>query len=100
MGATLTIANNKDAYTLSDDGTWYALEANLPFLRLHYARDEAILRNPYSVIPVNPALHPGVHADQALAFARWLVLPRTQGLIGNFTVGGHAIFTPDGVGAC
>src|SRR5437867_10171756 len=100
MGATLTIANNKGAHTLSDDGTWYALEQNLAFLRLHYTRDDSLLRNQYSVIPVNPALHSGVLVDKALAFARWLVTPRAQALIANYTVGGRTIFTPDGMEAC
>ena len=95
MGATLTIANNRDAYTLSDDGTWYALESNLGFLRRLYHPDEAILRNQYSVIPVNPATHPGVLADKAEAFARWLVSLGGQSLIGAYTVNGHPIFTPD-----
>lgn len=100
MGATLTIANNVDAYTLSDDGTWYALEANLAFLSLRFDRDEAILRNQYSVIPVHPAAHPGVLVEKAVAFARWLVTPRGQGLIAAYEVRGHVIFTPNGVGVC
>jgi len=103
MGATLTIANERDAYTLSDDGTWYALEGNLPYLRILYRSGEPVepvLRNQYSVIPVNPAAHSAVLAEEAVAFARWLVSPRGQSLIGAFTVNGHAIFTPNGAGAC
>ncbi len=99
MGATLTIANERDAYTLSDDGTWFAREPDLPYLDLLFSEDAA-LENPYSVIRVNPAAHPGVHASQAVAFVRWLVGPRGQSLIGAFTVNGHAIFTPDGAGEC
>lgn len=100
MGATLTIANEKSAYTLSDDGTWYARETSLPYLRLLYNRGDSVLRNQYSVIPVNPALHQGIAADHAVAFARWLVGSRGQDLIGAFAVNGHAIFTPNGVGTC
>ncbi|MEK6852094.1 MAG: substrate-binding domain-containing protein [Candidatus Thermoplasmatota archaeon] len=103
MGATLTIANERDAYTLSDDGTWYAREASLPYLALLHAQDEQdepLLQNPYSVIPVNPSAHPSVLVDQAVTFARWLVGARAQSLIGAFTVNGHAIFTPDGAGGC
>ncbi len=100
MGATLTIANERDAYTLSDDGTWYALEGGLPYLSLLYHADEPVLRNQYSVIPVNPAAHPAVLAEKAVAFARWLVGARGQSLIAAFAVNGHAIFTPNGSGAC
>jgi len=102
MGATLTIANNREyapgkpgAYTLSDDGTWYALGPNLGFLRLRYQTGEAVLRNQYSVIPVNPATHPGVLSGEAVEFAKWLVGTRGQNLISNYAVNGHAIFTPD-----
>ncbi len=95
MGNTLTIANNLDAYTLSDDGTWYALSPNLPHLQLLYSHRDPILRNQYSVIPVNPALHSGLHTDQALAFVKWLSSARGQSLIGNYSVNGHRIFTPD-----
>lgn len=95
MGATLTIANQEGAYTLSDDGTWYTLGPRLASLALLYASNEAVLRNQYSVIPVNPATHPAVHADQALAFARWLASARGQSLIGAYAVNGHTIFTPD-----
>src|SRR3972149_1260780 len=45
MGQTLTIANERNAYTLSDDGTWYAREGSLPYLGLLYAQDEPVLQN-------------------------------------------------------
>jgi tungstate transport system substrate-binding protein len=100
MGATLTITNEKAAYTVSDDGTWFARETTLPYTRLLYNRTDAVLRNQYSVIPVSPSAHPGVLADKAVAFARWLVSPRGQSLIRDFEVNGHAIFTPNGKGDC
>lgn len=100
MGATLTIANERSAYTLSDDGTWYAREATLPYLGLVYDRPDPSLQNQYSVIPVNPNVHPGVKSDRAVVFARWLVSARGQSLIAAFTVAGHAIFTPNGFGTC
>ena len=100
MGQTLTIANERDAYTLSDDGTWYSRESTLPYLGLLHARVESILQNQYSVIPVNPATHPGVNSNQAVAFAQWLVGGRGQNSISTFAVNGHTIFTPNGAGAC
>jgi tungstate transport system substrate-binding protein len=100
MANTLTIANNQDAYTLSDDGTWYAQMGHLPYLKVVYSRPDSILRNQYSVIPVNPANHRSILADQALVFARWLMSPRGLDLIGNYTVNGHRIFTLDPAGAC
>jgi tungstate transport system substrate-binding protein len=100
MGSTLTIANERGAYTLSDDGTWYALESGLGFLQILYDQDEPDLRNQYSVIPVNPATHPAVHAEDALTFAHWMVRPRAQSLIAAFQINGHTIFTPNGQEMC
>lgn len=98
MGATLTISDQRNAYTLSDDGTWYALEPNLSFTRLLNNRTDAILRNQYAVIPVSRGAHPTIPADRAadaLEFAQWLVSPRGQGLITKYAVNGHHVFTAD-----
>ncbi|HEY5537914.1 MAG TPA: substrate-binding domain-containing protein [Thermoplasmata archaeon] len=100
MGATLTIANERDAYTLSDDGTWFAREGALPFLRTLYVGSEPVVRNDYSIIPVNPAIHPTIQVEKAVAFARWLVGVRAQGVIASFAVNGHRIFTPNPGGNC
>jgi len=104
MGPTLTLADERDAYTLSDDGTWYAREGSLPHLTLLYDQVDLLLQNQYSVIPVNPVAHPGVKSEPAVVFASWLVGARAQSLIAAFTVNGHVIFTPNAdpnaVGAC
>ncbi len=93
MAATLTVASQKGAYTLTDDGTFYALQASLS-LQILVAGDP-FLFNQYHIIVVNPAQHPNVKADPALEYAHWLVSPRGQALIGAFEVGGHRLFTPD-----
>jgi len=100
MGATLTIADERGAYTLSDDGTWYAREASLPHLSLLYEGADPVLRNQYSVIPVHPLAHPGVRSEQAVSFARWLAGPEGQSRIAAYTVNGHAIFTANAAGGC
>lgn len=100
MGATLTIANERGAYTLSDDGTWFTLEDALPFLQLLYTTDESVLRNVYSVIPVNGTMHPNVAAERAAAFARWIIGSEAQRLIADYRINDHAIFTPDPIGGC
>ena len=58
------------------------------------------LQNVYSVIPVSPARHPGVNAPGALAFAKWIVGARGQGIIGNYTVGSERPFHPEGLDGC
>jgi tungstate transport system substrate-binding protein len=90
MGETLIVANEQRAYTLSDRATYLALRDKLPNLSILLGgatlRDnpDPTLLNPYGVIRVNPAKHPDVHSDEAIAFADWLTSPATQELIGGF----------------
>ena len=55
MGATLQIANQKAAYTISDRATYLAQKANLD-LDILFQKDKALL-NVYHVIVVSPAKH-------------------------------------------
>jgi tungstate transport system substrate-binding protein len=93
MAATLTVASEKGAYTLTDDGTFYALQASLK-LQILVAGDP-FLFNQYHIIVVNPAQYPNVKADAAREYAHWLVSPRGQALIGGYEIGGHRLFTPN-----
>ena len=90
MGETLNFANEKQAYTLSDRGTWLAQKANLPNLDLLVGgasladnKDKTLL-NPYGVIPVNPTKHPKVNFDLATKFANWITSVDTQQIISDF----------------
>ncbi|HYM39454.1 MAG TPA: substrate-binding domain-containing protein [Thermoplasmata archaeon] len=93
MAATLTVASEKSAYTLTDDGTFYALQGSLK-LQILVAGDP-FLFNQYHIIVVSPSLHPNVKVNPALEYAHWLVSPRGQALIGAYEIGGHRLFTPD-----
>ena len=95
MGATLTIASEKSAYTLTDRATYLATRANLQ-LGLLVEKDNALL-NVYHVITVNPELWPKVNYDGAIAFAKWLTEPGIQSLISEFGVNefGEPLFIPD-----
>ena len=97
MGKTLTYAEEKQAYTLSDRGT---------FLKYKYGRKQGLdleilcegdprLFNPYGVIPVNPKRFPFIRFDLADRFAKWLVSPRAQSLIGSYRIAGYQVFFPD-----
>ena len=80
MGETLTIADQKQAYTLSDRGTFLATE-NLDSEVLVEGGED--LFNPYHVIVVR-----GEEANErcARAFSRWITSPPTQKTIGRFGV--------------
>ncbi len=92
MGAALTIANELGAYTLSDRSTWISFNHrdNLEIV----VENEPPLHNPYSVILVNPAIHPEVRFEQARAFADWLLSEQGLSLIGSFRVRGQQLFFP------
>ena len=94
MGATLTIASERRAYTLTDRATYLALRDVLDLAVL--VEGDAALLNVYHVYVVNPDRHEGVAAAQAEAFAAFLVEPETQALIGRFRVAefGRSLFTP------
>jgi tungstate transport system substrate-binding protein len=92
MAATLRIADEKRAYTLSDRGTFLALASSLR-LRLLFEGD-ARLDNVYSVIAVNPHRIPADRHARARRFVSWITSPEGQALIGAFRAGGHALFRP------
>ncbi len=95
MGATLTIASEKAAYTLTDRATFLANQANLDLAIL--VEGDAVLLNVYHVITVNPDTWPESNYEGALAFAEFMTSPDTQALIKEFGVEefGQPLFFPD-----
>jgi tungstate transport system substrate-binding protein len=96
MGATLTVADEQQAYTLSDRATYLARTLEGIDLEILVEGDSRLF-NPYGVIAVNPDLHPTVNAAGARAFSEWLTSLETQQLIGRFGVDqfGQPLFLPD-----
>jgi tungstate transport system substrate-binding protein len=96
MGATLTVADEQQAYTLSDRATYLARTLEGIDLEI-MAEGDSRLFNPYGVIAVNPELHPNVNAAGAQAFIEWLTAVETQQLISQFGVSefGSPLFVPD-----
>ena len=95
MGRTLSVASEKNGYTLADRGTYLALKKNLALDIL--VEGDAILLNVYHVIEVNPAKWPKVNGPGAKAFADFMVSKETQGIIKTFGVDkyGSPLFFPD-----
>jgi tungstate transport system substrate-binding protein len=95
MGATLNIADQKRAYTLTDRSTFLSLRKRL---RLGIVfQGEETLRNVYHVYAVNPAKHPKVRSAEGRAFVDFLVSAPIQQAIGAFKrdVYGESLFFPD-----
>jgi len=97
MGKTITFADEKQAYTLTDRGTYisykYGKDAKLDLEILCEGGDD--LANPYGVIPVNPAKFPHVKYSLAQQFANWLVSPKGQSVIAGYQLLGKQLFFPD-----
>ena len=93
MGAVLTMANDKLAYTLADRGTYLAYKNKLE-LKLVYANDETLF-NPYHIILVNPDKHPHVNTELAKQYSEFLQSEQGQDIIRNYRVGGEVLFHPD-----
>ncbi len=92
MEATLRIAGDKGAYTLTDTGTYLSAKNKLD-LEVVY-RGDPMLENPYSAIAVNPARHGHVNYMGAMAFTAWLTSPEGQAKIGAYKVRNTVLFRP------
>jgi len=82
MGAVIQIANEKLAYTLADRGTYLAYKNKVSLEIL--CEGDPDLFNPYGIIAVNPAKHPGVNYVLAMAYIGWVTSPDGQRIIREF----------------
>ncbi len=91
MGPTLTVADQKGAYTLSDIGTYLKFHADGSIELTALILEEKALLNVYSVMAVNKetvqanqTLHEQINFNDAMDFIQYLVSPTTQQLITDF----------------
>ena len=94
MGATLGIANDRQAYTLTDRATLLAFGKRVDLKAM--VEHDRLLLNIYSVMEVNPANGPKVNAPGGKAFAAFMLAPETQAVIKTFGTDkyGQALFVP------
>lgn len=93
MGKALVMADEKQAYVLTDRGTYLAFQGKIDLVILY--ENEPPLHNPYHVIAVNPQRHPSVKYDLARQYIAYLISPQAQGLIAEFKKKGQVLFYPD-----
>jgi tungstate transport system substrate-binding protein len=93
MGATLRVADERRGYTLADRGTYLTQPGSLEVL----VEGDASLLNIYHVIDMTEAAGDRVNAEDAQAFAEWIVSSEVQERIGGFGIEryGEPLFTPD-----
>ena len=94
MGPTLMMASEKQAYTLTDMGTYLAYKGKLELAPIVDKGD--ILLNVYSAIAVNPEKVAVKYIDMANNLIDFITSPEIQKLIGNYGVKeyGMQLFTP------
>ncbi|MBN2284466.1 MAG: substrate-binding domain-containing protein [Deltaproteobacteria bacterium] len=94
---TINIAAERDAYTMTDRGTFIKYEdnwkGNPPLIIL--VEGDRSLRNQYSVIAVNPKRCDNVKYDLATKFREWIASAKVQKSIGEFKLMGKQLFTPN-----
>ncbi|WP_019878062.1 substrate-binding domain-containing protein [Sporichthya polymorpha] len=95
MSATLQVAAERNAYTLTDRATFLSQRDTVDLVELGAGGPE--LLNVYHVIELTERAGDRVQTDGAAAFADWIVSATAQELIGRFGVDtyGEALFTPD-----
>lgn len=92
MGKVIQIADEMEAYTLTDRGTWLAYH-NKSSLRLLFAGDP-LLHNPYGIIAVSPKRFPDINFSGAKKLITWITAEPAQTLIASYQIAGSRLFTP------
>jgi tungstate transport system substrate-binding protein len=96
MAKTLRIAGEKQAYTLSDRGTFLSLKDRERIELAIVVEGDPHLFNQYGVMAVNPAKHSFIKYKEAVTFINWLVSEEGQRAIASFRDStGNKLFTPN-----
>lgn len=95
MGDTLLLANDRNAYVLTDKATYLAYQDRLD-LKILLEVDVSAPNN-YVVMEVNPAAFPDVNAAGAQAFSEFVTGQEAQEFLNTFGVEefGEQLFYPD-----
>ena len=90
MGSTLLIANQKNAYTLSDRSTWIAFnkKENLQIV----CENLPPLFNQYGIILVSNKINNKLNIEEAKKYIDWITSEEAKKLINNYRVNGKQLF--------
>lgn len=94
MGDTLIMANEKQAYTLSDSGTFLAYKGNITLDAL--ITEDKDLINVYSLIPINSTKFPDTNSKDVDLWIAFVTGDEGQSMIKDYGVSeyGQTLFTP------
>jgi tungstate transport system substrate-binding protein len=90
MGEVINMATERQGYTFTDRGTYIAYMSKTD-LQIVFEGDKDIF-NPYGIIAVNPAKHPHVKYDLAMALVAFFTSPEGQKMINDFKVNDQQLF--------
>ncbi|MBN1288149.1 MAG: extracellular solute-binding protein [Actinobacteria bacterium] len=95
---TLTVANEKQGYMLSDRATYLSMKESITLVIL--VEGSKSLLNQYSVIICNPEKHPNLdlNVEGAADFVKFLTSEEGQEMIGSFEKYNTALFHPNARG--
>ena len=97
MLRTIAVAAERDAYTMTDRGTYIKYEDSQggnPPLVILVEGDESLF-NQYSVLLLSEKNCPKAKHDLAAKFADWMAGSKAQKLIADFRLMGKQLFTPN-----
>ncbi len=92
MGAALTMANQMEAYILSDRGTYLKFKEKIDLIPLITSAEN--LQNRYGIIVVNPQKHSSINSKLAQRFVDFIISPKAQRLIRDYKIDGEPLFFP------
>ncbi|MBI5624620.1 MAG: substrate-binding domain-containing protein [Elusimicrobia bacterium] len=92
MGPCLVIAGEKRAYALTDTATFASFAEKTGLSVLFKAKPPLV--NPYSLILVDPKVHPAVSFKEAGEFLAWMKSKRARSLVAGFKKEGKTLFVP------
>ena len=96
MAKTLRIAGEKQAYVLTDRGTYISLHDKERLDLEIVLEKDPVLFNQYGVMAVNPGKHPPVKYKEAMTFINWLISAEGQKAIASFKDNkGNQLFIPN-----
>lgn len=95
MGDTISTADIKEGYTLSDRGTYLAMKEKIK-LRSLFVSDKENLFNPYHIMAVNPTKFPKAKFDLSMKYINYLTSQKGQDIIRNYGMDkyGEGLFIP------
>jgi len=95
MSATLAIAEEKQAYVLTDRGTYLAYKKNLSIAVL--VEGDTPLLNPYHVMRVNPSKYAHVNTRASIQFVEFMTSAEVREIIRTYGVDlfGEPLFIPE-----